>query len=91
MALELLPFLGLLSQVAGAVLLFRSGALGLGSRRHHARGSATGLAFFGAGCVSLAAFALYERNFLLAGVQVLAAFLIFFGVARKAKERHRIP
>ncbi|MCC8193535.1 MAG: hypothetical protein LIP28_02675 [Deltaproteobacteria bacterium] len=87
MSLELLPWLGLASQIAGAVMLFFSGALGLGTRRYQVRGAAAGLAFFCAGSVSLAVFALYERNFLLTGIQLLAAVLIFLGVARKAKGR----
>ena len=84
---DLLPLLGLLSQLAGAVILFLSGAFGLGSRRYNARGAAAGLAFFGAGSVSLAIFAGFERNFLLVGVQLVAVVLIFLGVARKAKGR----
>jgi hypothetical protein len=84
---DLLPLLGLISQLAGAAFLFFSGALGLGARRYQSQGAALGLALFGAGSVSLAVFAGYERNFLLVGVQLVAGVLIFLGVARKARGR----
>lgn len=91
MPLDLLPWLGLASQMAGAGILFLSGGLGLGARVYSPRGSALGLALFGAGCVSLALFALFERHFLLTGVQFLAGILVFAGVARKAKRRQNHP
>ena len=81
---DFLPLMGLLSQIAGAVLLFLSGGLGL-NRPYRPRGTATGLALFCAGSVSLALFAGYERNFLLTGTQTLAMILIFLGVRRKTK------
>lgn len=87
MPLDLLPWLGLASQMAGALVLFFSGGLGIGTRIYSPKGTALGLALFGAGCVSLAVFAGSERNFLLTGVQILAAVLVFAGVARKAKGR----
>ena len=87
MQLDLLPLLGFISQLAGAAFLFFSGGFGLGSRRYQSGGVVVGLALFGAGSVSLAVFAGYERNFLLASVQVVACVLIFLGVARKVKGR----
>ncbi len=98
MPLDLLPWMGLASQMAGAAALFFSGGFGFGpaTRRACARGNdrvpsslgvTLGLALFGAGCVSLAVFAIFERHFLLTGAQCLAVILVYAGVARKAKER----
>ncbi len=108
MQLDLLPWLGFASQVAGALVLFFSGGLGIGratrracdrgrgtsrtgidSNAHafSARGVAVGLALFGAGCASLAVFAVFERHFLLTGAQCLALVLVFAGVVRKGKGR----
>ena len=89
MSLELLPWLGLASQIAGALILFFSGGLGLGTREYQPRGTAAGLAFFCAGCVSLAVFAVSERHILLVGAQLLAAVLVSLGVARKVKGRRK--
>jgi hypothetical protein len=91
MPLDMLPWMGLASQMAGALILFFSGGLGLGTRAYSFRGTALGLAFFGAGCVSLALFAFFERHFLLTGVQFLAAILVSAGVARKSKGRRNRP
>ncbi len=84
MSLYLLLWLGFASQMAGALALFFSGGLGLG-RPRSSRGTALGLALFGAGCVSLAVFAVFERHFLMTGAQCLALVLVFAGVARKGK------
>lgn len=87
LSLDLLPWLGLAAQAAGAVILAFSGGFGLGVRKYEPRGTAVGLAIFCAGSVSLAAFAVSERNFLLAGIQLVAACLISFGVMKKTRGR----
>ena len=89
MVFDLLPWLGLASQVAGALILFFSGGLGLGTREYQPRGTAVGLAFFCAGCVSLAVFAASVHHVLLIGAQLLAAVLVGLGVARKTKGRRK--
>lgn len=87
MFLPFLPWLGLAFQVAGAVVLAVSGGFGLGVRKFSPRGTALGLALFCAGCVFMAAYAASESNFLLTAAQLVAAALIGFGVARKARDR----
>ncbi len=87
MPLDLLPWLGLAAQITGAVFLALSGGFGLGARKYNARGTAIGLAVFCAGCVSMALFAVSERNFLLTAFQFIAAVLIGIGVVRKARNR----
>lgn len=87
LSLDLLPWLGLAAQVAGAAVLAFSGGFGLGVRKYEPRGTAVGLAIFCVGSVSLAAFAVTERNFLLAGIQLVAVSLIGFGVMKKAGGR----
>ena len=87
MSFDLLPWLGLAAQIAGAVFLAFSGGFGLGTRRYDPRGTAIGLAFFCAGCVSMALYAVFERHFLLTAAQLVAAVLIGLGVVRKNRKR----
>lgn len=89
--LDILPWLGFAAQAAGAAILAFSGGFGLGVRKYESRGTAVGLAVFCAGSVSLVVFAVSERNFLLAGIQLVAAFLIGFGVTKKAGRRRNGP
>ena len=87
MPFDPVPWLGLAAQGAGAVLLAFSGGFGLGSRKPSPQGIALGLTLFCSGCVCIAAYAGFERNFLLTGAQLVAAILVSFGVLRKLRGR----
>ncbi len=91
MSVDLLPWLGLFAQIAGALVLAFSGSFGLGARKYSERGTAAGLALFCAGCVSLAVYAVVYSHYLLTAVQVLAAILVSLGIARKAREKRTRP
>lgn len=87
MPLDIVPWLGVAGQIAGAILLAVSGGFGFDKRKYSARGTAAGLAVFCAACLALAFYAMIDRNYVMVVAELLAGLLVGRGVLRKTRDR----